>query len=139
MPVYKDNAANRKLDRVGKTYGYKATGGVAPKAKAAPSAKVKYMLSIAQIKDFPAAKVERIKDLHRRALRFVSWQIHADPSGDYNISIVNDDWKKWWRAHSWGGLPKIKKSDVGIALSKKDLASMKKAGVRTNLEDYGKK
>ena len=35
MPVYKDNAANRKLDRVGKTYGYKATGGVAPKAKAA--------------------------------------------------------------------------------------------------------
>ena len=43
MPVYKDNAANRKLDRVGKTYGYsgprqvaapKATGGAeAPKAK----------------------------------------------------------------------------------------------------------
>ena len=42
MPVYKDTAANRKLDRVGKTYGYsgprkatapKATGGAAaPKA-----------------------------------------------------------------------------------------------------------
>ena len=48
MPVYKDNAANRKLDRVGKTYGYsgprqvaapKATGAAAPKEKAAPKAK----------------------------------------------------------------------------------------------------
>ena len=38
MPVYKDTAANRKLDRVGKTYGKgKATegGAAAPKAKAA--------------------------------------------------------------------------------------------------------
>ena len=32
MPTYKDNAANRKLDRVGKTYGYSGPGGQAPKA-----------------------------------------------------------------------------------------------------------
>jgi|TARA_B110000285_G_scaffold131268_1_gene147430 hypothetical protein len=70
MPVYKDNAANRKLDRVGKTYGYKATGGVAPKATggaaapkatggAAPKAKVKRVK-----KPFEKEYIEKIPGNH---------------------------------------------------------------------------